>query len=153
MELDRHDTRRIVRHSKVIFSIDFKRSGYRFIFLIFIPIFLIFFIGLFSFAFNPEDKNSRSTIMNLASASLASLLAYRFVINNMAPSGVGYFMLSDHIFNLFLVLSFIELCVAISLVCYQKETDFVIIGRGLLFIFFHLASLIVWYYLLFLWIK
>lgn len=151
--LDKHDSRRIVRHPKVTFSIDVKRSGYRFIFLIFMPIFLLFFIGLFSFSFNPEDKNSRGNIMNLASGSLASLLAYRFVINNMAPSGVGYFMLSDHIFNLFLGLAFLELCVAITLVCYQKLTNFVILIRGILFILFHVASLAVWYYLLFVWIK
>jgi hypothetical protein len=152
-ELDKHDKRRIVRHSKVVFSMDFKRSGTRFIFLILLPIFLIFFIGLFSFAFNPADSNERGNIMNLASASLASLLAYRFVINNMAPSGVGYFMLSDHIFNLFLTLSFVELCVAITLVRYQKLTTFVIVARGILFLLFHIISLAVWYYLLFLWIK
>lgn len=150
---DKHEDRRNIRHPKVVFSIDFKRSGNRFIFLILLPIFLIFFIGLFSFAFNPEDSNSRSVIMSLASASLASLLGYRFVINNMAPSGVGYFMLSDHIFNIFLALACLELFIAITLVQFQKLTPFVKILRGVLFIVFHVALLIGWYYLLFLWIK
>ncbi len=150
---DKHEDRRTIRHPKVVYSIDFKRSGNRFIFLILLPIFLIFFIGLFSFAFSPEDSNSRSVIMSLASASLASLLGYRFVINNMAPSGVGYFMLSDHIFNLFLTLAFLELFVAITLVQLQKLTTTVVIIRGALFILFHIALLAVWYYLLFLWIK
>lgn len=150
---DKYEDRRTVRHPKIIFSMDFKRSGNRFVFIILLPVFLIFFIGLFSFGFDPEDSNSRSVMMSLSSASLGSLLGYRFVINNMAPPGVGYFMLSDHIFDIFLTLAVVELFIAVSLVRYQKLTPLIKIVRGALFVIFHIILLISWYYLLFLWVK
>lgn len=150
---DKYEDRRTIRHPKIVFSIDFKRSGNRFVFLILLPVFLIFFIGLFSFGFNPEDSNARSVIMSLSSGSLASLLGYRFVINNMAPPGVGYFMLSDHIFDIFLAMAVLELFVCITLVRYQELTSAIRVIRGILFIMFHVTLLIGCYYLLFLWVK
>lgn len=151
--LDKYDEKRTIRNPKVVYSIDFKRSGNRFILLILLPVFLIFFIGLFALGFNPEDITMHKITMNLINASLASLLAYRFVINNMAPSGVGYFMLSDHIFDLFMGLAAFELFLLVALIQYKKMTPVTYIVRGILFILFHLVLLASWYYLLFLWIK
>ena len=60
--LDESDAKKVVLNPKVVFSIDFKRFGTQRIFLIFLPIFLMFFIGILSFAFDPTKKNEMSWV-------------------------------------------------------------------------------------------
>jgi len=146
--LDKHDKTKVVRYPKAIFSIDFRRSGIRQILLILLPLFLIFFIGLFSFSFDP-DTNGR-LIFGLSSASLSSMIAYRFIIQRMSPKA-GYFMLSDHIFTMFLIFAFISFILGIVLVKAGKITPFFTIFRALVLILFYVSFLVAWYYLLFLW--
>lgn len=97
-KLDEYDTRQHVYHPRTVFAIDFKRIGVRHIISIIIPLLLIFFIALFTFSIDP----SRYMPITLSVTSITALIAYRFVIENLSPS-VGYFMLSDYIFMLFLV--------------------------------------------------
>jgi hypothetical protein len=150
--LDENDTSRVLRNPKAVFSIIIHRSGIRYILLVILPLFLIFFIGLLSFGFTDAR-----TISSLAPASVASIIGYRFVMQNLSPN-VGYFMLADHIFMLFLIFACIVLAVGI-LVIYHLLTDkpgesispYFFMVRGLLFLSFHLGFLSVWYYLLFIW--
>jgi len=150
--LDEEDTSRVIRNPKAIFSIVIHRSGIRYILLVILPLFLIFFIGLLSFGFFDAR-----TIASLAPASVASIIGYRFVMQGLSPN-VGYFMLADHIFMLFLIFACIVLAVGI-LVMYHLATDkkgesispYFFMIRGILFLLFHLVFLFVWYYLLFIW--
>jgi hypothetical protein len=146
--LDKHDKTKVVRYPKAIFYIDFSRSGVRQILLVLLPLFLMFFIGLFSFSFDP--KTHASQILGLSSASVSSMIAYRFVIQSMSPKA-GYFMLSDHIFTMFLMFAFISFVLGILIIRKGEITPALKIIRGVMFLMFHISFLVAWYYLLFIW--
>ena len=138
----------VVRDSKVVFAFDIKRTGVRQILLIMIPLFLIFFISLFSFGFAPVPNQTQ--ISAVASGGIASLIAYRFVIQNLSPQ-VGYFMLGDHIFTLFLVFAFIVLFMALYVIYNNSISRPMLIARITLFFLFHIILMSAWYYFLFIW--
>ena len=147
--IDKFDERKSIRYPKAVFMMDFIRSGIRLILLIFLPVFLIFFISLFWFTFEPEESR---TIMSLVTGAITSLIAYRFVIQNMSPK-VGYFLLSDHIFTFFLALAFISFVLALLWVRRGTMSQGMVIARGLIFILFHILFIAMWYYLLFHWMR
>ncbi len=147
--LDKHDLRKVTRYPKTIFSMDFRRLGISQILLIFLPLFLMLFISLFVLGFDPAKNEA--LIRSLASASVASMIAYRFIIQRMSPK-VGYFILSDHIFMLFLAIAFITLILSIIFIKTEKLTPPLLLLRGIAFLSFHLSLIVVWYYLLFIWV-
>ncbi|MFA6066502.1 MAG: hypothetical protein WC707_04975 [Candidatus Babeliaceae bacterium] len=101
-DVDPYDPKKNVYHPSVLFSIDYQRNGIRYALTILLPLLLIFFVSLFIFSI---DAFKYSTVaVSLAAGSVTALLAYRFVIENFSPA-VGYFMLSDYIFFLFLFAS------------------------------------------------
>ncbi len=146
--LEKHDERKVVRNPKIMFSIDFRRFGIRQTLLILFPLFLIFFVSLFSLGLDPKERSSN--IISLASGSVTSMIIYRFVIQRMSPE-VGYFILGDHIFILFLVFVFIEFILGIWLVQKGTLTRVWSMIRGSTFLLFHALFIIAWYYLLFQW--
>lgn len=77
-----------------VFSIDFSRSGMRPIYIIFIPLIILFILSTFLLFWEKEHLANRIVI---CSSIIAALLTYRFVIETMSPK-VGYFMISDYIF-------------------------------------------------------
>lgn len=98
--LESRDVRQHLYYPRVAFSIDFERFGVRHIISIIIPLLLIYFISLFTFSLDPLA--SYASIVALSATAITALIAYRFVIETLSPS-VGYFMVSDSIFLLFLV--------------------------------------------------
>src|SRR5690606_38370376 len=66
--LDKYELQRSVSHPRAVFLISLRRLGVRNILLILLPLFMIYFISLFSFAFNPETH--ASMIFGLASAGV-----------------------------------------------------------------------------------
>lgn len=104
-QLEQNNKETDVYRPRTIFSIDYKFSGIRQILTILLPIILIFFITLFTFAMEPVNYDK--SILTLSSGSVTALLAYRFVIENLSPKGVGYFMLSDLLFFIFLTMTFL----------------------------------------------
>ncbi len=147
--IDKYDGRKNIRVPKVIYALDFSRSGVSLIMLILLPIFLIFFFGLFSFAFDPTM--AITSIIGISTTALTSLVAYRFVIQSMSPK-VGYFLLSDIIFMLFLALTFFVFIVGVSVVKTGALQQVIVNVRGILFIVFHIVAIVAWYYLLFYWL-
>ncbi len=147
--IDKYDKRKIIRNPKVIFMLDFRRSGVSLVMLILLPIFLIFFIGLFSFAFDPSV--AQMPIVVISTTALTSLVAYRFVIQGMSPR-VGYFLLSDLIFTLFLTFAFIVFIMGVSVVKSGALQHILVIIRGIMFLMFHVLFVVLWCYLLFYWI-
>lgn len=97
--LDNYDETKSFFNPRVVFSIEYLRSGLRYALLIFLPLLLIFYLMLFTFSIDPEKHGS--SIISLSTGGITAILAYRFVIENLSPQ-VGYFMLSDHVFFLFL---------------------------------------------------
>ncbi len=148
-DIDKYDKRKVIRNPKVMFMLDFRRSGVSLIMLILLPIFLIFFIGLFSFAFDPAV--AQMPIVLISTTALTSLVAYRFVIQRMSPT-VGYFLLSDLMFTLFLAFAFMVFIIGVSVVKSGRLQHILVIVRGIAFLLFHIFFIISWYYLLFYWI-
>ncbi len=144
-ELEDYSPQKTVLYPKVVFSIDFRRSGIRYILLIVLPLIIIFFMGLYSFAFDP--KKQASMISGLAIGGITSLLSYRFVVEQLTPQ-VGYFVLSDYIFMVLLSFALIEVILGLAIVNYGKLDKFFIIMRGLLLITFHSLFFYTWYYFL-----
>lgn len=146
--LDENDPKKVVLNPKVVFSIDFTRTGFQQIFLIFLPLFLMFFITIFSFTLDPIAD--RSLILSLSLAGITAILSYRFVIQGMSPQ-VGYFLLSDHIFTMFLVFVMVAFLVNVILMSRKKEPISFLMLRGVVYLLFHVTLIIVWYYLLYIW--
>lgn len=146
--LDAGDPKKVVLNPKVVFSIDFKRYGTQRIFLIFMPIFLMFFIGILSFAFDPTKD--RRVPMSLSLGALTAMLSYRFVIQGMSPQ-TGYFLLSDHIFTLFLGLAFMCFILDVIFMCYEEFSFFLAEIRALMLMGFYLLIIGSWYFLLYFW--
>jgi hypothetical protein len=88
---------------RILFSISCKKHDLRHLLSILLPLLLIFFLTLFSFSFDVEKWFD--TLISISMGGITALLAYRFVIESLSPD-VGYFMLSDYLFILFLVAVF-----------------------------------------------
>jgi len=97
---DPHDPKARHTRPRIIFSIDLAREGVRHIVTILLPLLLIFFIGLFTLSFNPYGHNA-SNIISISIATVTAVIAHRFIVENMSPKS-GTFMISDHLFILFL---------------------------------------------------
>ena len=95
------------------------------------------------FLFSLDPKKYREAIMTISAATVPAILAYRFVIETISPK-VSYFMLSDHIFSLFLFLSFL---VFVTIFYFENF----LVAPGLLVITFHILLILSWAYLLFIW--
>lgn len=86
-------------HPRVVFAMDFNLQSLRHLLTILLPLILMFYITTFSFSMDPEYYYR--SIISLSIGGVTAMLAYRFVIENLSPK-VGYFMLSDSLFFLFL---------------------------------------------------
>ena len=99
--LNIQESRQDSAYPRVVFAFDFERAGSRHIVSIFVPLLLIFFIALLTFSFDPLSA-AMASILSLSATAVTALIAYRFVIENMSPQ-VGYFMVSDYVFLMFLI--------------------------------------------------
>lgn len=97
--IDQYDEHKTFRYLRAIFAIDFARYGMRYILSILLPMLFVFYLVLFCFSISDRTR------ITLAAGGITAILAYRFVIETLSPS-VGYFMLSDYLFFLFLGVSF-----------------------------------------------
>ena len=100
--LDQVDESKKTEKPIAVFMIDFVKGGIRKAFIIFVPIFLSFLLGLFAFLLTISNIVGRAT---LAVSSVSTLLGYRFVIERMMPS-VGYFTTTDHVYVILLAFAF-----------------------------------------------
>jgi hypothetical protein len=145
-KLVQQDKEVVIVRPKVVFSIDLRRAGIKFITLIFIPLFLIFFISIFSFSFDP--KTHLAQMLALSLGGISSIIGYRFVIQNLSPN-IGYAIFSDYVFSLLLIFIFITFVVCIVLIKRGELSPSWICIRALLLLFFHASFLLSWYFFLF----
>lgn len=146
--LKEKDKSSVINTPKAVFSFLIRRLSTRSIFVLFLPLFLLFFIGLLGFGFHPSQE---SIIRSLAASSIASIIGYRFVMQRMSPN-VGYYILSDHVFSIVLSLTVIMLITSLMISQRKEESPHLILARGIIFLSFHATLLLMWYYLLFKWI-
>jgi len=88
-------------HPRIVFYLDFARVGTRHIITILIPLIIVFFISLFTLTFDPYVF-AISNIISISIASISAVIAHRFIMESMSPKA-GYFMISDKLFLLYLV--------------------------------------------------
>jgi hypothetical protein len=132
-----------IMQPKMSFSIGLSKQDYRQLLLIILPLLVIFYFGIF--AFSIKDIASAITLIL---ASVAGLIAYSFVIQTLSPA-VGYLMLSDYMFLLFLAIIFI-----IFFITTLNATPEHILSRktiehikSIAIIVIYLVLICVWYYL------
>ena len=146
--LDKFDASKNVYHPKILFAIDFQRAGIQDILLIFIPLCLMLFMCLFGLGFDPPGDSAK--ILTLSLSGITGLISYRFVLQNLTPQ-VGYFILSDFFFLLFLSLSFVSFFIGLIMIRRAKITNNIIVLRGVVYLSTHIIVIGSTYYLLFYW--
>ncbi len=99
-QLQKYPSENDVYHPRLLFELEYAHAGLRQALTILLPIILTFFMAIFSFTMDP--KKNYAPVLALSMGAVTALLAYRFVIENLSPK-VGYFMLSDYLFSLFLL--------------------------------------------------
>ena len=128
---------------KAVYSIGLSKQDYRQLLLIILPLLVIFYFGIF--AFSIQDIVLAITLIL---SSVAGLIAYSFVIQTLSPQ-VGYLMLSDYMFLLFLgtifVIFFITALNATPEHILSKKAVERI--KGITLICIYIALIVLWYYL------
>jgi hypothetical protein len=99
LKLDEQDATKIVQNPKALFTIHISNTGLRRGLIIFLPIFALIFLALFSFIMNLVNLVGRAT---LAITGVTGLLGFRFVIEQLMPK-VGYFTTTDSIYLFLLI--------------------------------------------------
>lgn len=86
-----------------VFTVNFEKTGFKDIMIIFMPLLAAVFLALFSFLMSFNNDVGKLTV---TLAAFNALLSYRFVIQKMMPE-VGYFTVTDYLYLFFLVLTFL----------------------------------------------
>ncbi|MDR3550591.1 MAG: hypothetical protein P4L31_04215 [Candidatus Babeliales bacterium] len=89
------------RHPKIVFAIDIKKQDFRQLFLIFLPLFVLFYTSIFILAVKDLSIDLDS-ILFVITAYTANVI----VVQAMSPD-VGYFMFLDYFILFFLIVMFI----------------------------------------------
>lgn len=90
-------------YPKAIFTVNVQKTGIRKVLVIFLPIYLVMMLSLFSFLMAINNYVGR---FSLASAGISAELGYRFVLDKMIPE-VSYFTIADSLYLVLLVSSFL----------------------------------------------
>lgn len=146
-----------ISYERVIFSINFDRNSLKTLFLIFLPLFLIFFIGLLSLTF--DVLTQFTIILSLNLGSTTALLFFAEILNKSSPV-TNIITLADSIYFLLLTIVITTLTLQIGMMHYlykrQSLTQLkevideaalsVNIIRGLCFIFFLfvMLAIVIW---------
>lgn len=134
-----------VEYPALQFSIFYVRAGLKYTLVLMLPMLIFIIIMLTAFSYDPVKYFSSIMVAN--GASLSGLIAYRFVIENMSPK-VGYFMLSDYFFLIFLTIACLLFLISIfstNLSGYVKKWLILFVHISLILLF----STIAWYVLKF----
>ncbi len=142
--LERSDASSKIYHPVAIFSMNFQREGYRQLGVLFLPLFFILFLAFIVTGLDPEQFGTLR--LTMGATNVTALIAYRFVIEVVSPA-VGYFMLSDMVFNLFL--GSVALLFVFNLATSKQASCTV---RGAALLGFHTLFICVWFYLFNYWI-
>lgn len=125
-----------IYYPRMVFGFDLERDGIRQVLSTVLPLLVIFFTALFTFAINPIGADYYNVIA-LSVASVMALVAYRFVIETVSPA-TGYFTISDYIFLFFLILTLIILFIntlGSKISSYQKSVTTVLLHAATIIVF------------------
>jgi hypothetical protein len=130
--------------SNIVFNLNCIRKGIRHLLLVILPLILIYLTVLLCLLLGFATRHQ--SMIEITGASLAALIAYRFVLESLSPN-VGYFMLADHVYFLFLAASFV-IYLLILLPSYLSQHT-----RGILVLLLQLTIAILWYYYFNIWLR
>ncbi len=130
-----------IHYPRVIYSIDFVRDSFKDILLLLLPLIVALFMAMFVFSY--DRGHYESGVLSVSGTTVGAMVGYRFVINNVAPR-VPYFMLIDHLFDLFLLLAFTVFLFNVFNLLKRNYS-------GLMILALHGTLLFGWGYLLFFW--
>ncbi len=99
-KLDHTQTNLDITYPVAVFAINFEQDGFNHIFSLYFPLFILFFIALFSLFFEIEDTQRIANIVSL----VPSLVLFKLVINSASPP-VGYLTHIDFLFYALVLLS------------------------------------------------
>jgi hypothetical protein len=116
--LDEFDASKSVEYPAVVFEIDLAKRGFRKVFIIMLPLLLLYILSTFTFLMDVVSLSK--SILSLSSGTLTAIIAYRFVIEKIVPD-VGYFTLTDHVYNAFLFVIF--LIFIVNIICIRHGRD------------------------------
>jgi hypothetical protein len=148
--LEEKNVEKIIANPLAVFTLNFARAGLRQLSMILTPIFLLMFIGYYSFSLDPEKY--ASPVLSLSGLSVTGLLAYRYVIEVLSPK-VGYFTLSDHIYTVNLLISCYIFIISVIQFIYLDDPQFIKMLKSICFLTSQLFLICILYYLLFFWKK
>jgi len=104
---DRVDDTRSINYPVALFLLDISAKGIKNALIIFLPIFFSMLLGLFALMVPLTFGKPNFRGIGFATASVTSLLGYRFVIQSMTPS-VAYVTTTDSVYTLALITGFIS---------------------------------------------
>jgi len=143
--IDNSDPSKTTYTPQVVFSINYKRIGVRHIISILLPLLLIFFVSLFAFSFDTQGAHG-SQAFGFASGGITAMMAYYYVIQSMSPK-ISYFMISDYLYFLFLLLNFIVFLIVVF------KTHLTTWYKRALVLLFHATVIIAATYLFIFWLR
>ncbi len=121
-------------------SIDYFHFSMHSIITLLLPLFFIFFVELLGFCLDQEEFRQR--LLSISIANITGLLAYKFVIEGMAPK-VSYLMISDILFFMFLSISFLIFLIniiGVYLTLWQKKALSLGLQFYVIVVFFYLLN-------------
>lgn len=137
---ENHDEKKICA-PRIIFTVDCRKFDLRHLFSILLPLMLIFLLTLFSFSFDVEKFYD--VLISISIGGITALLAYRFVIESLTPD-VGYFILSDYLFILFLIAVFLVFFFNTTIMHLSQRAKKILICALHLFVMVGCAALFYW---------
>lgn len=102
MKLEEKEDSQKVAAPKVRFTVNLSKRGAKDVYIMFMPLYIVTFIAIFSFLTSLFAAQPRSV---MSATAVPALLGYRFVLQNLLPH-VGYLTTADYIYLLLLVIAF-----------------------------------------------
>ncbi len=128
-------------NSRLVFSLSFKQISKRTFVLILFPLLVGLLLAFLAFS---VDILRFSSVLSLSTASISSIIGYRFVMESMSPK-VSYFMFSDVFFLLILFFT----CLSFFINIFYREQISNIIDWLVLFLYLSFVGS--WYLFLTIW--
>ena len=131
-----------VEYPKIVFAIDLEKNDGRHLFIILLPLLFIFYICMFALSIHDF-----ALAISVIVASVSALIAYAFVMQSISPD-VGYFMMSDYLFLIFLMVIFvIFLTLLFTSPDHGVAKETMLNVRGLCVLCIYAIVIVLWYYL------
>ena len=146
--VDKYDVRKQVTHPVVVFTLAVTQMNLRNTSVIFVPLFLVYSISILALMLNPDTDST--SIMRIATSTIAAILGYRFVIEKMSPE-VSYFTLTDYLYTILVSNTFVLFIYNIYSLYIGGWTPLLELSAGILVIVLDIFTIVATWYLLYWW--